>query len=762
MAYQGNPELSVEAQERVMSSFRQVVVNLQQGQREEAMIGLEFVLRIDPAFTPAVGLQQQLKAGTEEIDLTDILAQLEAPTTDAINEMLVEAVEAYNQRNFVDAKRLVEKVLIELPGHQEGRQLLGQINESLKVEQQVGQFLAQAREALASGDPQEAANFVMMAQALDPHHAGITATLQEIYEGGGAAAAAAEPPPPGPFDEPGEPGPGDDGLPAQGEAEWSPAFGDEVSFGDESPAEPLETDEVDPPPIEDTPAGDEVPEGLTRRVDEAFLEPAAAEADVPADDVADLFDAGPAADPGEVGAGSSGVAALVARGSAAYQSGQFLEAIDAWSRVFLEDPGNDEVPKLIGEAKKQLEDSWRQAEHLLFDAEDAVIGGDKDKALELVKKVLVKYPGHPEATELHQRLTGVGVAPAAPRAEPAAAPAAAMPDLDGDLFSEPFDEPAEEATAAAEEATAEEAVAEELSFDDELRDFLPEEEAPAARRVLGLPVRTLAIAATAVVLLAVVGWFGVRPFVGGGGGSSDDVYAMRDQADALFREGKPGAALSLVEQFEPRDEVDQQLVTMLVEKYTAALATPTPTPVPASAVEAREWMAGGLWYRAYEVAHQGLGQYPNDDGLLALTEEIEELEPRARNLHTQINNGNHRAAVTTTRDLLQRYPEQADLGLVLRRSLYNAALAELRTYNLTGAATYLDELRALEPDDDEVARVLDFIANYKARPVDMQLKVFIKSLGERSGWDQLVAAAEAEAAPGAASDATPTPAITSG
>ena len=55
MAYPGNPELSPQAQDRVMTAFRQVVGKLQEGSREEALIGLEFVLRLDPAYAPGVG-----------------------------------------------------------------------------------------------------------------------------------------------------------------------------------------------------------------------------------------------------------------------------------------------------------------------------------------------------------------------------------------------------------------------------------------------------------------------------------------------------------------------------------------------------------------------------------------------------------------------------------------------------------------------------------------------------------------------------------
>lgn len=746
MAYQGNPELSVEAQERVMSSFRQVVLNLQQGQREEAMIGLEFVLRIDPAFSPAVGLQHQLESGAQEIDLSDIVAQLEAPTTDAINALLVEAVEAFNQRNFVDSKAIVERVLIELPGHPEGRQLLAQLNESLKVEHQVGQFLAQAREALAGGDPQEAANFVMMAQALDPHHGGITATLQEIYAAGGRQPDVVVEPAAGPFASPATPDLGSDAPPAAGESGWSPGESLDISF-DSEPQQTVPEDDLEFPMLDDDAAGSGAVDGLTERVDEAFRAPPAQDLEVPGDDVSDLFDAGTGAGLGGIGAGAEEVGDLVASGTKAYQSGQFLEAIDAWSRVFLDDPGNQDVPKLIEEAKKQVEESRRQVEHLLFDAEDAVISGNKEKARELVERVLAEYPGHPDAIELHQRLTGIGGTPKKVPTQPAAD---AIPDLEDDLFSEPFGEL--DTTLPQDE----------VSFDDELADFLPETETAAPRRSRALPLRTLVLGGVGVVLLLAIGWFGVRQFLGGGDDSSVDVYAVKSQAEELFKQGKVGAALSLVEQFEPGDDIDRQVVNMLVEKYRAALSTPTPTPVPALAREAHEWMAGGLWYRAYDAAVRGLEQYPSDGGLLEIVEDIETTEPRAKKLHTQVGDGNHRAAVTTTRDLLLVYPDQADLGAVLKTSLFNAALDELTTYNLTGAATYLDELQALEPEDSEVVRVQDFIAKYKARPVDMQLKVFIQSLRERSGWGDLTLPADADRPAAETTAPTPTPGVGSG
>ena len=47
------------------------------------------------------------------------------------------------------------------------------------------------------------------------------------------------------------------------------------------------------------------------------------------------------------------------------------------------------------------------------------------------------------------------------------------------------------------------------------------------------------------------------------------------------------------------------------------------------------------------------------------------------------------------------------------------------------AENYLVELKDRQPEDEEIARILDFIDTYKTRPVDMQLEIFIGSLSER-------------------------------
>jgi tetratricopeptide (TPR) repeat protein len=733
MAYPGNSDLSAEAQERVMSAFRQVVSNLQEGQREEAQIGLEFVLRLDPDFLPAVDLHRQLSSGAQEINLAEVISQLEAPTTDTINELLVEAVEDYNQRNFLEAKEKVEKVLIELPGHQEARELLGQLNESLKIEQQVGQFLAQAHEALNKGDAEEAANFVTMAQALDPHHSGIASTLQEIYEKGGVPRAEPEPAATAPEAE----------APlfaadADAEEEFTLRFDEldePVAQAPETP--PLEADPVpsgaalalgdgSAPDAAEVARGEDAAQDAPGELDGSLFEagPEAAQIeeaaetsfDEPApggvaDDLSDLFDAGP--QPADQAHTQEGDPAelLMSKGAAAFEAGNFIAAIDAWSRIYLVDPSNTEIPARIEEAKQRLEEANRKVEHLLFDAQDAEISGDTDKARSLLKKILAVQPNHPEAREFMRRLSGESPPETPPAEEDVAAP---MPDLEEDLFQEPF--------AEAEEP--EETQLEEIDWED----------APVRRRRLpSLSGRGLAIASVALILVLIVSWIGLRSLLSGGD-SEDDVYALRAQAEELFKSGKASQALRLVEQYEPADAAEEKVIGVLIAKYQKSVATPTPTPVPASFVAARRLLDEGLWYRAYSEAQAGLKKHPNDQGLQQLVAAVQSVEPKASELHELVRSNKPQAAVGTIHDLLLSHPNQPDLEEALCRELFNSALIELRSYNLTGAESHLIEFVDLQPEDEEVNRVLEFIANYKARPVDMQLRVFIQSLKERRGW----------------------------
>jgi len=772
MVYPGNSELSSQAQERVVSAFRQVITKLQDGQREEAMIGLEFVLRLDSGFDPAVNLQQQLSSGAAEIDLSEIIAQLHVPTPGDIDELLVEAVEDYEQRDFLGAKEKVQKVLLDLPGHQDARQLMSQLDEALKVEARVGQFLAQAREALDRQDPQEAANFVMMAQALDPHHNGIADTLRDIQESGGpdpvgppappeptAPASLDDSPPPDfavsfdtieepsldfatAFDEPdsAEPPPADTEFSpsADWDADFATGSSDEIAAdaaGDFTPPETI-VDEGG----EDFFTAEEISvESQPAFADDSFGLPAADDGPMPASDwpaedvdddsmsaedgrdISDLFEED--LSEGEDGAAGEAVPTgpaddeervedLLQRGDFLAKNGDNLGAIHQWSQIFLVDASSRGAQERIAAARVRQLDLDRRVEQLLFEAQDAALSGDVGRAQGLVGEIRALQPQPVGAAELSERLAGAE--PVA--AQPAVAPE--LPDLEEDLFSE--DAPA----------------APEMELELPLPAADEGEVAPTTKGVRrALPWRMLVIGIGAVAVILVGVWFGNRLLSGGRVDEhGESINRVLIQSQELQEQGHGEEAIYLLQDFLDEADVldlDRSRIERRIEKYQEEMAAPTPTPVPTSITAAEEMLEQGLLLSAYGHTVSGLQADSRDTNLLILRDRIIELEERIPSLHSALQRKNYKAAANIAEELLRDHPEQLEYAQELRRCLFNAALDNLRGYNLTSAENYLTHLAELEPNDPEVLRVLRFVRKYKTRPVDPRLRIFIQSLSPR-------------------------------
>ena len=731
-----------------MTAFKQVVGKLQQGNREEALIGLEFVLRLDPAYAPALNLHQQLSSGTGEIDLNEVVSQLQAPTTETINGLLVEAVEDFNNRDFEGARSKVEQVLLDLPGHEEARNLLGQIEGAVKGESQVGQFLAQARETLARGDAGEAANFVMMAQALDPHHHDIAATIAEIEKSGDTSQSQAPPVPTMEAEDEVSFAPTDEAAPdfsaTTGDADLfstepaeetpvdvvgelpasqpEPAIGvEEAAVTDLSAGDPEPTIGVEEAAVTDLSAGDPEP---TLGVEEAPVtdlsagdpEPVSEEPyyEDAADNVADLFDSGPAAladqevevDPDDANAV---IRDLLTRGGKAAAADDYAAAIDAWSRIFLIDPNHKEAKDRIEHIRHAKEDLEKRIEPVLADAEASFVSGDLELARNFVDRVLALYPNNVDATRFNEAIGG-GAHPAA-----AVGATSEMPDLEDNVFSDEF------------------AVAAEIGTDaDEAMESLEGEwQTPIkAKRRLSWQLWA-AIGGVGLLIVAGTLWLaGVFVPEDVGEGRFEIVQQVLADAEEMYNQKRVEEAILHLEQ-NFADDDHQVRIDRRLEKYRKAVATPVATPIPEGLSLSRELFADGRWMAAFELVMAELEAHPNDPGLDALRREILDTEPEAANLHGALVAGDRRAALSIAKDLLDARPDDKEVAAFYDRELFNAALAELRAFNLTGAEAYLTELTARQGDDEEARRILQFATTYKGRPVDIQLKIFVGSLADR-------------------------------
>jgi hypothetical protein len=179
------------------------------------------------------------------------------------------------------------------------------------------------------------------------------------------------------------------------------------------------------------------------------------------------------------------------------------------------------------------------------------------------------------------------------------------------------------------------------------------------------------------------------------------------------------------------DDEFQVRIDKTLNKYRAAVATPGPTPIPEGLTICRDLLAEGRWMAAYERVMAELKTHPGDLGLEEVRAQVLELEPAAAGLHDAVKSGDYSSALTLSKTLLDTRADDPEVTAVYDRLLFNAALAELRAFNLVNSETHLKELQQRNPEDEEVKRILAFVDTYKTRPVDMQLEIFVGSLSER-------------------------------
>lgn len=179
------------------------------------------------------------------------------------------------------------------------------------------------------------------------------------------------------------------------------------------------------------------------------------------------------------------------------------------------------------------------------------------------------------------------------------------------------------------------------------------------------------------------------------------------------------------------DDPFQVRIDRALNEYRTVIATPVPTPVPEGLTACRELLEEGRWLAAYERVISELKAHPNDPSLEEVRQQILEEEPAAADLYGAVRSGDHRAAIDLSKALLLKRPDDSEVVAAYDRFLFNAALAELRAFNLSSAESYLKELQQRQPEDGEIPRILEFVVTYKTRPVDMQLEIFVGSLSER-------------------------------
>src|SRR5436305_15021892 len=166
MNYSGNSSLSSDVRQRILTTFEQTLELARDGNRQEALLGCDFVLRMDPQFEPAHVLQERLRSSSGPVQVQD----LQPASASA------EAAAAVADDPFADLDSLSldlpDLLPASLPGIPGTPGALGAELQSLFEQRRFQELTARAQRAQAT----------VVAIAADPELQRIVGTAQERLE----------------------------------------------------------------------------------------------------------------------------------------------------------------------------------------------------------------------------------------------------------------------------------------------------------------------------------------------------------------------------------------------------------------------------------------------------------------------------------------------------------------------------------------------------------------------------------------------------
>ncbi|HXO28274.1 MAG TPA: hypothetical protein VOA80_13075 [Thermoanaerobaculia bacterium] len=425
MTYPGNQSLASDVQQRIRSTFEHTLGLAEKGSRQEALLGCDFVLRMDPLFEPARRLQERLEGTSGPLAVEDLRRGQSptsssspmsstapaAPTSPAARPggpaaaadppaapdtlwtdldglaselpdlpdphaspgpaaLRAEFESLLSERRFQELQLRAQQEAPAVNADLELQHLERLAQERLEAGPYVSKFLLSARDAMRAGNTAEGNRLLDKARALDPTHPGIAELSSPGRQESGAATAATA-----------AGASAGRGSVAAGAA-GSPAA---TSFAAAALAPGAAGPSLAPPPpgaLGPQPAGLSMPQSWS-----SPAAPAAASSPAGADNESERR-----------------IQQLLDEGQAALDGGDPQAAIDAWSRIFLIDIDHQEAAHRIDGARRIKAERDRQVEETFHDGLSRLEASDADGARRAFQRVLALQPGHLQAREYLQQL----------------------------------------------------------------------------------------------------------------------------------------------------------------------------------------------------------------------------------------------------------------------------------------------------------------------------------------------------------------------
>ena len=719
--YPGNSALSTAVKDRVISTFQQTLALFKQGRTEEVVQGCGLILRMDPTFDPAKKLMEKARNPAAPIDVDGLLA------TDPI----AEARAALAARNFQKAVDLTTEILTNDLMNEEARVLNEQAREKLEAAPFVDQFVKKAEQAIASGDVNTARASLDKIRSLDGDDTAIARIESGIKSIKPAAAAS----PSFVVDTPaagagrGSTQASDFGFTFE-EEKGAPSFSFDspfstdtgttapitppAGFSFDAPATP--TPPPQPPPSAfsfDTPPPSPSPVagGFSFDTPTAQKQPASGDFDFTTASVETSPD------------DQKKIEQYLADGDRAFGSGDYQQAIDLWSRIFLLDVTNEQASERIEKAKSARRGLEAQADSLLAAGVQAFDRGDVNAAKENFSKVLQADPHNPAALDYMEKLNSGAVGGIA---EAYTKPAATPPPIE-DVFAEepavsedsiipPPPTPGARKPAAAKAAP---------------------KPAAAAAKSSGLPMRAILMVAIAVVLVG-GGWFAWTKFMSKPSNDATGTEATFKQATVLAQRGQYDAAIMLLQDIKPTDPQHDKALSMIADlQNKKAQASELVGGRPADAVY-RENLASGKTafdshdYDAAKKAFDAAARIkPLPPDMKTLYDTAAQQVAKLEGAKALFASQKYQEALNNLQSLAQQDPQNQSIKRMISDAHFNLGAVALQEERLTDATREFDEVLKVDPNDDLAKRSKALAERYNGTQKDLLYKIYVKYLPTR-------------------------------
>jgi len=781
MSYRGNPALDPEMQERIEHTFSETRGLIREGKLQQAVLGCEFILKMDPAYAPAQTLLERLHAHMAEQQVVAPVAKPAAHSPDqATREIPVVPLEPKAPpapaaapappQPAVDLEPLADLEPLDDLGDLEeltfdndspspapaseaaappaGASGLTAMLQDLLVQRNYSQILqlAESQQQALQGDPQLQ---LLVEQARERHEA--DAFVQNFLDSARQAwqtddlaqaqkllqkartldaehpdviALTAE------FSTPEESSKsvslGDGELVfAAPEAEGD-TFAELPSL--ELPVADANSDLQIPSSIDlsaELPdaadlAASLVPEPAAVPEPEVVPEPAA---------VADLEDFSAPSEAATTGFAAEAedselrVDQLLEQGQEASDRGDYQQSIDIWSRIFLVDLDHQGASDRIEEARNKKAELERQAEEAFHESLGMIERQENAAAKQQLKRVLELHPNHHLAHEYLDQLEQ-GKVPTVTMAkvlkDPAAETAEGTDELDvPELIGGPTaDSPSLEAAVQRDRMVA----------------------------VKKKDWRLIGLAAALVVGVLAGGYFiatNWNKFFANTGPSAASTGSrprvdLIARATAMHEGGNTENAINMLQRLPPDDDRFEE-AQKLLEQW-AALVEPEPegqvsavdeellAQIQELVAEAQQAHVSGHLLRAREAIGRAAKLSPLSAEAMELRSEIDHgLEPLKEELELYAEK-RFRDLIPRLWRIRDRIPGDLDVQQLLVDSYYNLAVRHLRRGNPKKAQDMLTDALEIEPANEQLRRLELFASAYSVTAQDLLYRIFVKYL----------------------------------